>query len=108
MFFRRIPSPRALWADLNAFWSNRPRHQWVAAVLALLIPAGIVTVFFIDSRTNLSPRRTIIYMNSWPASRTDAEIAAKQRADQAQLDARRRERQRQFKQIDDNLNRMGI
>lgn len=108
MFFRRIPSPRALWADLTLFWSTRPRHQWVAAALALLVPAGIVTVFFIDSRTNLSPRRTIIYMNSWPATRSDAEIVAKQKADQALLDARRRERQRQFKQLDDSLNRMGI
>lgn len=108
MFIRRPPSPRALWADLKAFWSARPRHQWAAAVLAVLIPAGIVTVFFIDSRTNLTPRETIIYMNSWPSNRSDAEIAAKQKADRAALEARRRERQRQFQQVGDALNRIGI
>jgi hypothetical protein len=108
MFFRRPPSPRALWADLKAFWSNRPRHQWAAALLAVLIPIGIVTVFFFDSRTNLAPRETIIYMNSWPSNRSDAEIAAKQKADQAALEARRRERQRQFQRIDNTLNRIGI
>ena len=32
----RPASPRALWTDMAAFWRYRPRHQWVAAVLALL------------------------------------------------------------------------
>jgi len=104
----RPASPRALWADLREFWRTRPRHQWAAAALALLIPAGIVTAFFIDSRTNILPPEQGMYINSWPVTRTDAEIVAKQKADQITRDAARRERQRQFQKIDDNLNRMGI
>ena len=104
----RPASPRFLWNDLRAFWRERPRHQYVAAFLAVLIPIGIVTVFFFDTRTNIVPRQTLQFIDSWPASRTDAEIQAKQKADAAALEARRRERQRQFQRLDDNLNRMGI
>ena len=104
----RPASPRVLWNDLRAFWRDRPRHQYVAAFLAILVPIGIVTVFFLDSRTNLMPRQTLQFVNSWPASRSDAEIQAKQKADAALLEARRRERREQFQRIDNNLNRLGI
>jgi hypothetical protein len=108
MFLLRPSSPRALWADLRLFWTNRPRHQWLAAFLALLIPAAIVTVFYFDAKTNILPDETISYIHSWPAARSDAEIKAKQKADAALLEARRRERQRQFQELDRALNRMGI
>lgn len=104
----RPASPRFLWNDLRAFWRERPRHQYVAAFFAVLIPIGIVTVFFFDSRTNIVPRETLQFIDSWPASRTDAEILAKAKADATAREGRRRERQRQFQRLDDNLNRMGI
>jgi hypothetical protein len=104
----RPASPRVLWKDLQAFWRDRPRHQYVAAFFAVLIPIGIVSAFFLDTRTNIVPRETLQFIDSWPASRTDAEIVAKQKADAIALQARRRERQRQFQRLDANLNRMGI
>jgi hypothetical protein len=104
----RPASPRTLWNDLRAFWRDRPRHQWVAAFLALLIPFGIVVAFYFDTRTNIVPREQIQFLDSWPASRTDEQIRAKQKADAIVLEARRRERQREFQRLDDNLNRMGI
>ena len=104
----RPVSPRALWADLRAFWTTRPRHQWVAAFLAVLIPIGIVTAFFFDTRSGIMPREQVMYIDSWPATRTDAEIKAKQKADAAALAARRRARQREFQRLDESLNRMGI
>lgn len=104
----RPASPRALWADLRLFWSTRPRHQWVAALLALAMPAGIVTIFYFDAKTNIVPAETIMYLDSWPAARSDAEIKAKQKIDAAALEARRRERQRQFQELDQSLNRMGL
>ena len=66
----RPSSPRALWADLKAFWRDRPRHQWIAAVLAVLVPVGIIVTFLIDSNTNLRPIEQVIYVDSWPASRS--------------------------------------
>lgn len=104
----RPASPRALWADLRAFWSTRPRHQWVAALLALLIPVGIVTAFYFDTTTGIMPREELMYIDSWPSTRTDAEIKAKQKADAAALKAARLERQRQFQRLEEGMNRMGL
>ena len=76
--------------------------------LALLIPVGIITSFYWDSYTNVTPRSTITYIESWPATRTDEEIKARQKADLEEREAFQAERQRQFKKIDDRLNRLGI
>lgn len=104
----RPAGPRALWNDLRAFWAQRPRHQYVAAALAILMPIGIVVGFYIDGQTRLTPVQTVIYVNSWPASRTDAQIRTDQKAQLDRERAAQRERQRQFQKIDDNLNRLGI
>ncbi len=104
----RPARPSALWNDIRAFWSQRPRHQWVAGTLAVAIPIGILFSFYVDSYTNVRPRQTIYYVDSWPANRSDAEIRAKQKADLEARRAREAERQRQFKQLDDRLKRLGI
>lgn len=77
-------------------------------MLAVVIPIGILFSFYLDSYTNVRPRQTIIYVDSWPASRTDAEIRAKQKADLAARREREERRRRQFQEIDENLNRLGI
>ena len=104
----RPARPSVLWQDLRAFWLQRPRHQWVAGTLAVAIPIGILVSFYLDSYTNTRPRQIITYIDSWPADRTDEQIKAKQKADLEQQRAREAERQRQFKQIDDRLKRLGI
>ena len=104
----RPARPGVLWNDLRAFWRQRPRHQWLAGTLAVAIPIGILVSFYLDSYTNVRPRQIIYYVDSWPANRSDEEIKAKQKADLEQRRAREAERQRQFKQIDDRLNRLGI
>ena len=104
----RPATPRALCNDVCAFWRQRPRHQWLAGTLAVAIPIGIVAAFYVDSYTNIVPRERVIYVHSWPATRTDAEIKAKQKADLADLRRRQAERQRQLKEIDDGLRRLGI
>lgn len=104
----RPASPRALWADMKAFWNDRPRHQWVAALLALMIPVGIIAAFYIDSGTGLTPRQTTTKMEIWRADRTDEQIKADQNRRQAEADRRANERREQFRKIDENLNRMGI
>ena len=93
---------------MRAFWQNRPRHQWLAAVLALLIPAGILVVFYYDAQINILPGEQVIYLESWPADRSDEEIVAKQEADLRLREEWERERQQQFKNLDDRLRRYGI
>lgn len=104
----RPASPRALWADLRAFWRNQPRHQWVAGFFAVLIPIGIVVAFYYDAQTNILPGEQVIYTESWPATRTDEEIKAKQQVDLRRREEFERQRREQFQRIDESLNRLGI
>jgi len=104
----RPASPRALLEDLRIFWSTRPRGHWIAAGLAATITTGILLAFYIDSRQLAEPREQIIFLNSWPASRTDDQIRTQQKAD---LDARTRAEEahrRELQRLDENLNRLGI
>jgi hypothetical protein len=96
-------SPRVVLADLRAFFAERSRHQLAAAALALIIPIGIITMFAVDMRDAGTPPPQIIYVKSWNANRTDAEIKADQQKAQAEKEAFQRERQRQFKKLEAQL-----
>ncbi len=104
----RPASPRALWSDLRAFWSQRPRHQWVAATLAVLIPIGILVAFYYDAQTNIAPGPQVIFLDSWSANRTDEEIKAKQKVDLERREAAEERRRQEFQRLDESLNRLGI
>lgn len=104
----RPASPKFLWADLKAFWRQRPRHQWVAGTLAIAIPIAILVMFYFDGRTNIMPGERVIFLDSWTVNRTDAEIMAKQKADLAEREAREERRRQEFQRLDENLNRLGI
>jgi hypothetical protein len=101
--FPRPSSPRAVLADLRAFWSHRNRDHLIGGALAVLITIIILILFFVDSQINTAPRRTIQYVDSWPANRTDAEIIAQQKKDQAEAEARAKVRQDQFKKLEKTL-----
>jgi len=104
----RPSGPRALWADLRAFAAERSPYQWGGLAVAIVMPVAIVIVFTIDARTNTAPPAQIIYVESWPANRSDAEIIAQQKKDKAKTDALRKERQRQFEKVDKDLERLGL
>jgi hypothetical protein len=104
----RPSGPRALWADIRAFTRERSRHQWIAAAIAIAMPSIIVFMFFYDSAHGAPSGPQIIYVESWPANRTDAQIKADQKKDQAAMDAARKERQREFQRLDKALGRLGI
>ena len=75
---------------------------------AAIMPIAIVVIFAIDGRTNIAPGAQIIYVESYPANRTDAEIIADQKKDQAAREARLKERQRQFQKLDKRMERLGL
>ena len=108
MALPRPSSPRALWSDLRAFAGERRPHQWVAAGLAIVMPAALIVLFVTDGRTNTMPGPQLIYAESWSANRTDAEIKADQVKHQAEREARQKERQRQFQKLDKDLEKLGI
>ena len=112
-YLRRMALPRparpgVLVADLRDFWRQRPRHQWVAGTLAVMIPLAILGAFFFDSSFHARPRSEVTYINSWPADRSDEEIRAKQQADVAREQAIQEERRRQFQRLEKQAERLGI
>ena len=78
-----VSRPSAAFADLRAFLASREKHQWVFALLSVLITGYFITVFLIQSKTKEYKPPEIIWVTDYAPNRTDAEIKAQQRLDQA-------------------------
>jgi hypothetical protein len=104
----RPSPPRVLIEDLRNFWRGRPRSHWIAALLAGTMTTAIVLGFYIDSQSIPDTRQEVMFINSWPASRTDAEIRASQQAGENERRRAEAEHRRQLQRLDQNLNRLGI
>jgi hypothetical protein len=104
----RPASPKALWQDLRSFFGERRPHQWVAAALAVAIPAAIGIAFFLDTVDAHKVGPSIIYLESWPANRSMEEIVAKQKADEQTRQEYEAARRREFQRLEDGLTNMGL
>jgi hypothetical protein len=104
-WFPRPVGPRAAFRDLGAFIRQRSHEQRIGAALAILVTVIIVIVFLVDPQINTAPGPQIIYVEQWPMNRTDAEIVEQQKKDQAELEALRKERQDEYKRLE---NRFGM
>ena len=102
-WFPKPVGPRAAFSDLFAFMRQRSREQVIGATLAVLVTVIIVIEFLVDSKINTAPAPQVVYAESWSSNRTDAEIVAEQKKDQAQRDAAAKEKQRQFKELEKQL-----
>lgn len=100
--FPRPSGPRAVWHDLKAFARQQGRANFLIAALSVFMTSMIVLGFYIDAKRD-QPKARIIYAESWPATRTDAEIIKQNIADQKKLDAQRLEQQRQYQRLADKL-----
>ena len=101
--FPRPVGPRAAWRDFRAFLRQRGREQWIGAALAILVTIIIIIEFLVDSQINTAPPPRIIYVQEYKADRTDAEIIAQQKFDQAAKLAAQKEKQRQFQKLEKQL-----
>ncbi len=101
--FPRPVSPRAAFNDLRAFIRHSGRERWIGGACAVLVTIIIVIEFLVDSQINTAPPPRIIYVEQWKADRTDAEIVAQQKTDQALRDAFAKEKQRQFQKLEKQL-----
>jgi|GEM_PF-3569970 len=74
------PKPSVIVRDTVSFFTRRERHSWVALIMAITIPAVVIGVFAMDTETGIEPTMPmVIYVESWPADRTDEEIIERQR-----------------------------
>ena len=96
----RPASPRVLLQDIRSFARERSAVQWIAACVAILMPVIIIIGFITDGKTNTVPGEQLIYVDSWGANRTDAEIAAEQVKREAEREAAAAARQESFKKLE--------
>ncbi len=104
MALPRPASPRRALADLRAVLARRGKHQLIAGGLAIVLPTLIIVGFYADARTNTAPpRRQIIYAESWRVDRTDADIVAQQKIDQAEKARFAVERRQAYQRLEKRL-----
>ena len=75
----------------------------IGASLALLVTAIIVIEFVVDARMGTKPPPQVTYVELYPSNRTDAQIIADQKKDQADKLAAEKEKQRQFQKLEKRL-----
>lgn len=102
-WFPHPVGPREALRDLAAFMRQRSREQVIGGALAILVTAIIVIEFMVDSKIGTAPPPQIVYVDSWSANRTDAEIVADQKKDQAARKQAQLERQREFQRLENQL-----
>jgi hypothetical protein len=96
-----VSSPRTALRDLAAvFRHGENRERILGLTLAVLITIIIVIIFFVDSQINTAPPQQIIYVEAYKPGRTDAEIIADQKKDQAKRDAYAKAKQKQFQKLE--------
>ena len=87
-----MSSPRTALRDLMAAVRHGERRDRIlGATLAVLVTIIILI--------NTAPPPRVVYVETYAPDRTDAEIIASQKEDQAKREAIARERQRQFQKL---------
>ena len=79
---------------------QRSREQLIGASLAVLVTAIIVIEFVVDAKIGTAAPPTVTYVELYPANRTDADIVADQKKDQAEKEAWEKEKQKQFQKLE--------
>jgi hypothetical protein len=115
MTFLKRFSPVAAYRDLRFFLAMRKRHELGFMALSLAVTMLILVAFVKDSHFEKPYERNIIYVEQWPITRTDEQIRAQQKIDQAkrniekaELEKRRKAKQAEFKKVDDWLTNHGF
>jgi hypothetical protein len=115
MTFLKRFSPVAAYRDLRFFLAARKRHEIGFLALALALTLLILWAFVKDSHFEKPYERNIVYVEQWPITRTDAQIRAQQKIDQAkrniekaELEKKRQKRQAEFKRLNDKLESWGF
>jgi hypothetical protein len=114
-YLRRFAPLRAFF-DLRRYLGSRGKHEIIFLFAALAVCVLIIAMFLVDYSPKAIYREPdIIYVQSWPANRTDAEIVAQQKIDQAKKDKEDAQRAKdeaelraQYKRASDTLNKFGI
>ena len=115
MTFLRFFSPLRAIRDLRRYLAGRPAYEIWFLMLAMALTLVVIWAFVKDSNIPVPYKRNIIYVESWPLDRSDEQIRAQQKIDQAkkhaqqaELEKRRKQRQEEFRRVDESLKKWGI
>lgn len=100
--FPRPVSPKSAASDLwSYFRENRP-HKWPLLGVSVALTYVIVWTFVKDANTNTMPTRNkIIYVQSWDANRSDAQIILQQKIDLAKGELALKKQQEKMQKLAD-------
>jgi hypothetical protein len=99
----RPSNPTAVLRDFLAFVRQREREHVLGAIMAFLVTLIIVIIFLVDPKVNTAPPEQVTYADIYPANRTDADIIRDQKKDTADRLAAKKEKQRQFQALENQL-----
>jgi len=85
------------------FVRQREREHVIGASLAVLVTMIIVIIFLVDPKVNTAPPEQVTWVELYSSNRTDAQIIADQKKDAAERAAFKKEKQRQFQQLENQL-----
>jgi hypothetical protein len=98
-WFPSPSSPRAALRDLVNVIRHSGREQRIGAALALLVTAIIVIEFVVDSKFGMTVPERETVVDIYPSNRTDAEIIADQKKDQAKKEAAQKKQQEDYQRL---------
>ena len=109
-FLRRF-GPIGAFFDLRRYLASRGKHELLFMFASMAVCVVVISWFVVGARVERPYQApTIIYVQSWPADRTDAEIIAQQKIDEAKkkvddakLEKLRAARRAEFKRLGDRL-----
>lgn len=108
-------SPFRAIRDLRLFLSQRQRHELIILAVSIMLTSGLIAGFAHDAHEEIPYKRNIIYVQQWRADRSEAEILAQQKIDKVAKDKQlaaeekeRKERQAEFKRLDDKMKAWGL
>ncbi|MCM8558123.1 hypothetical protein [Sphingomicrobium sediminis] len=101
-------TPKRAIREFISFAKRREREHVIGAILSVLVTSVIVVIFLVDSQVNTAPPPQVIYAEVYAGEPTDEEIVERQEREQREIEERARERQRQFQELDDALERAGL
>lgn len=97
-------TPRAAVRDFFAVLRHGDnRDRILGLTLAVLMTIIIIIIFFVDSSVNTAPPQQITYVQAYKPGRTDADIIADQKKDQAVRETYAKEKQKQFQKLEKRL-----
>ena len=94
-------------ADFRTVWGQAGKNLWWIALAAAAATTGIFSIMVQEEHRILPRPPKVIYITSWRADRSDAEIVASNKANQAYQDKLRAEQAKRDEEVREVYKKIG-